>query len=112
MSVHKRVGKFATKSRSDDAQTGSIVQVRVLPRQNGPVSNSTKRAECKFAPATNQEWIDLGCRLATLRLDCFLVSFRSEFFGHGFLELFSIHSIAFGGFHKNVVAADGGSLIR
>jgi len=48
----------------------------------------------------------------TLRLDCFLVSFRGKFFGHGFLKLFSIHSIAFGGVHKNVVAAEGGSLIR
>src|ERR1700733_12077511 len=61
--------------------------------------------------AINQEWMDSSCRFASLRLDCFLVSFRGEFFGHGFLELFSIHSVAFGGVHENVVAACGGSLI-
>ena len=36
-------------------------------------------------------------RLVSLRFDCFLLPFHGEFFGHGFLELFSIHSIAFGG---------------
>jgi hypothetical protein len=41
-----------------------------------------------------------------------LLSLRGEFFDHGFLELFSIHSGAFGGIHENVVAAGGGSLIR
>jgi hypothetical protein len=85
--------------------------VSVLPRQNGPVSNSTKKAECKFAPSHKPK-IDLGYRLATLRLDCFLISFRGEFFGHGFLELFSIHSIAFGSVHKNIVAAGIGTSIR
>jgi ketosteroid isomerase-like protein len=47
------------------------------------------------------------------RLDfCFLVSFRGEFLGHGFLEFFSVHSVAFGGVHENVVAAYGGSAVR
>ena len=55
------------------------------------------------------------CCLAVPRL-CFgfrlLVSFRSEFLDHGFLELFRIHPVAFGGVHENIVAAGGGSLIR
>src|SRR5579864_5844998 len=78
----------------------------------GFYSNNQKRRSANSHPATNQEWIDSGCPLAILRLDCFLVSFRGEFFGHGFLELFSIHPVAFGGVHENVVAASGGSLIR
>ena len=41
----------------------------------------------------------------------FSCSFRGEFFGHGFLELFRVHSIAFGGVHENIVAACSGSLI-
>jgi hypothetical protein len=55
---------------------------------------------------------DLGCRLASLRLDCFscLISRRIRL--PRLLELFSIHSVAFGGVHKNVVAAGGGSLLR
>jgi hypothetical protein len=56
--------------------------------------------------------MDSGCRLATLRLDCLLVPFRGELVGHGFLELFSIQSVAFGGVDKNVVAAGSGTLIR
>jgi hypothetical protein len=63
-------------------------------------------------PATNQEWIDSGCRLGSLQLDCFLVSFCGEFLCYDFLELFSIYAVAFGGVHQNVVAAGGGSLIR
>src|ERR1700688_3195888 len=82
------------------------------PRQNGPVSNSKKRRSANWHSATNQEGSDLGCRPVTLRLDCFLVSLRREFFGHGFLDLLRIHSVAFGGVHENVVAVCGGSLIR
>ena len=41
----------------------------------------------------------------------FVLLLRGEFFGHGFLKLFRIHAIAFGGVHENVVAAGGGSLI-
>ena len=52
-----------------------------------------KKAACNSRPATNQEWIDSGCRLTTLLPDCFLVSFRGEFFGHRFPEIFSIHSV-------------------
>jgi len=62
--------------------------------------------------ARNQVLIDSGWRLARPRLECFPVSFRSKFLGHGFLELFSIHTVAFSGVHENVVAACGGSLIR
>src|SRR5258708_4724321 len=61
--------------------------------------------------ARNRRWMDSGRRLASLRLECFIVSFRGEFVGHGFLELFSIQSVAFGGVHENVVEACGGSLI-
>jgi hypothetical protein len=51
--------------------------------------------------------------VSTLRIDfCFLVSFRREFLGHGFLDFFDVHPVAFGGVHENVVAAGGGSLIR
>src|SRR5580700_2689443 len=71
-----------------------------------------KRRSANSHPATNQEWIDSGCRLATLRLECFLVSFRGELLCYGFLKLFSIHAVAFGGVHENVVATGGGSLIR
>src|SRR5579863_4504474 len=102
----------ALLNRPDYGQTGTIVQVRVLPRQKGRSPMQQKRRSANSHPATNQEWIDSGCRLATLWLDCFLVSFRGEFVGHGFLELFSIDAIAFGGVHENVVTAPGGSLIR
>ena len=72
-------------------------------------TSSTGKAACNSHPATNQEWINSGCRLATLLPDCFLVSFRGEFFGHHFLELFSIRSVAFGGVHENVGAAGAGA---
>jgi hypothetical protein len=62
----------------------------------------------KFAPkkkernanshsARNHKRIDSVCCLANLRLQYFLVSFRGEFFDNGFLKLFSINSVAFGG---------------
>ena len=63
-------------------------------------------------PPNNQEWIDSSRRLASLRLNCFLLTFRGEFLGHCFLKLLRIHSVAFGGVHENVVAASSGSLIR
>ena len=72
---------------------------------------TTKSGVQISTPPEIKKWMDSGCRLASLRLDCFLVSFRGKFLGHGFLELFSIHSVAFGGVHENVVAACGGSLI-
>jgi hypothetical protein len=61
--------------------------------------------------AINQEGIDSVCRVASLQLDRFLVSFRGEFLGHGFLEFLSVYAIAFGGVHENVVTAPCGSLI-
>jgi hypothetical protein len=58
--------------------------------------------------------IGLCRRFAGLRL-CFglrlFISFRGKFLCHGLLEFLSIHSVAFGGVHENVVAACGGSLI-
>jgi len=96
---------------TDYEQTETIVQVRVLPRQNGRFPIQQKRRSANSHPATNQERIDSGCLLATLWLDCFLVSFRGEFLGDCFLEFLSIHSIAFGGVYENVVVARGGSLI-
>ena len=84
-----------------------------VPLQNGGSPFKQQKAECKLALRhRSRKWIDSVCRLANLLLDCFLVSFRGELFGHGFLEFFSIHSVAFGGVHENVVAACGGSLIR
>jgi hypothetical protein len=56
--------------------------------------------------------IELACDGASLRLDCFLVSFRGELLGNGFLDFFSVHPVAFGCVNKNVVTAGGGSLIR
>jgi hypothetical protein len=58
--------------------------------------------------------IALG-RLAAFRLDWslrFFLSFRCKFLCHGLLQLFSIHLVAFGCVHENIVAAGGGSLIR
>ena len=58
--------------------------------------------------------IGLCSRFADLQL-CFclrlFVSFRSNLLCHDFLELFSIHAVAFRGVHKDIVAAGGGSLI-
>src|SRR5208282_4733765 len=71
-------------------------------------------AECELALRQKSEAIDL-CRLAVLRLSFGLrlfISFRSKFPCHGLLEFLSIHSVAFGGVHENVVAARGGALIR
>src|ERR1700722_18879130 len=42
---------------------------------------------------------------------CFFQVFSDEFRGHGFLDLVSIHSIAFGGVRQNIVVAGGGSQI-
>ena len=70
-------------------------------------------AECKLALRRESRVICLAC-LAVLRLCSRLrlsLSFRSKFRCHGFLEFLSVHSMAFGGIHENVVAAGGGSLI-
>ena len=56
--------------------------------------------------------IQSAVNLRTFCLITFLVSFRSNLFGHGFLEFFCVHAIAFRGVYQNVVAACGGSLIR
>jgi hypothetical protein len=56
--------------------------------------------------------MDSSRRLASLRLVCFLFSFRGEFLCHGFLEFLIVHSVTFDGVHENVVAACGASLIR
>src|ERR1700693_1479146 len=71
-----------------------------------------KRRSANRHSARNHKWMDSGRSLASLRLDCFLASFRGEFLGNCFLELVRIHSIAFGGVHENVVAAGGGSVVR
>jgi hypothetical protein len=76
---------------------------RRIPKKNRRNANSHS--------AIDQKSIDSVCRPANLRLHSFLVSFRGEFFGHGFLELFSINSVAFGGVHESVIAARAGSLI-
>jgi len=55
--------------------------------------------------------MDLGCRLATFRLERLLFSFRGKFLGNCFLEHLRIQSIAFGGVPKKVTAACGGSPI-
>ncbi len=74
--------------------------------------HSNKKAECELALRFRREKrIDSVCRVTNLLLDCLLVSFRGEFFGYGFLELFSVNPVAFGGVHKNVVATCRGSLI-
>ncbi len=84
-----------------------------VPRQNGSSPFKQQKAECKLALRhKSRKCVDSVCRLGNLLLDCFLVSFRGELFGHGFLEFFSVHPVAFGGIHENVVAACGRSLIR
>ena len=84
-----------------------------VPLQNGRSSFKQQKAECKLALRhRSRKWGDSVCRLANLLLDCFLVSFRGQLFGHGFLEFFCVHTIAFRGVYQNVVAACGGSLIR
>ena len=55
--------------------------------------------------------MDSSRRLASLRLVCFLFSLCGEFLCHGFVESLTVHSVAFGGIHENVVAALRGSLI-
>ena len=40
-----------------------------------------------------------------------MASLSSEFRGHGLLQLLRVHSVAFGGAHKNVVSVGAGSLI-
>src|SRR5690348_14175573 len=81
-------------------------------RENGSSPFKQQKAECKLALRhRSRKWVDSVCRLANLLLDSFLVSFRSEFLGHDFLEFFSVHSVAFDSVHENVVAAGGGSLI-
>src|SRR5580700_9521267 len=92
--------------------TQNLAIAAAPPSQYHEDYSQQKRRSADSHPATNLEWIDLGCRRATLRLDCFLISFRGEFLGHGFLESFCVHSVALGGVHENVVAAGDGSLIR
>src|ERR1039458_3960299 len=84
-----------------------------IPLQNGRSPFKQQKAECKLALRhRSRKWGDSVCRLANLLLDCFLVSFRGELFGHGFLEFLCVHAIAFRGVYKNVVAASVRSLIR
>jgi hypothetical protein len=75
------------------------------------LSNSIKWRCANQHSARNQKWLDSGRGFASLRLDCFLISFRTQFLCHSLLQFFSVHSVAFGGIHENVVAACGGSLI-
>src|SRR4029077_20634268 len=64
-----------------------------------------EKAENGLLPARSSGlWsVGLGLRL--------FLSLVREFVCHGLVELLSIYSVAFGGVHKNVVAARGGSLI-
>ena len=87
-----------------------ILGLAVSPKTSDP----TKTAECRLALRHKSEAIGLCRRLPLLGICVGLrlvISFRSNFLCDCLLEFFSIHSIAFGGVHKNVVAA-GGSLIR
>lgn len=80
-----------------------------------PDAKTIKTAGCKLALRQKFKAAELCCRLAALRLGfglCLFVSVRGKFLGYVFLELFSIHAIAFGGVYENVFAAGGGSLIR
>jgi hypothetical protein len=74
--------------------------------------NKQQKAECKLALRQKFKWTDSGYCLTNLGLTRFLISFRSEFFGHGFLKLVRSHAITFGSVHEYVFAAGGGSLIR
>src|ERR1700733_4539782 len=80
-----------------------------------PASNPKKLAECKLALRQKLRMLGLCRRFSALRLCrglCLFISFCRKFLGHSLLEFLSIHSIAFGGVHENVVAASGGPLIR
>src|SRR5580658_7303417 len=84
----------------------------LTPLRRAPIPS--KKAECELALRRESKAIALG-RLAASRLDsrlCLFLSFGCKFLCHGLLQLFSIHSIAFGGVHENIVAASCGSLIR
>jgi hypothetical protein len=84
-----------------------------VPLRNGSSPFKQQKAECELALRhRSRKWGDSACRLANLRLACFLVSFRGEFFGHSVLELVRIHAVPFGSVHENVIAAGRGSLIR
>src|SRR3984957_5570254 len=70
-------------------------------------------AERELSLRRESKGIALG-RLAAFRLESRLrlfLPFRCKFLCHGLLQLFRIHSVAFGGVHQNVVAAGGGPLI-
>ena len=84
-----------------------------VPTQEWQFSIQTTKAECRSStPLSIKKWIELACHGANLRLDCFLVSFCGKLLCHCFLDLLSVHSVAFGGVHENVVAASSESLIR
>jgi hypothetical protein len=72
-------------------------------------------AECILALRHKTTVTDLCRRPAGLRFDFGFdrpLSLRGKLLCHGLLEFLSIHSVAFGGVHENVIAACGGSLIR
>ena len=71
----------------------------------------TKSGVQKCTPLSIKQWIELACHGTNLLPDYFLVSFCGEIFRHCFLQLLSVHSVALGGVHKSVVAADRGSPI-
>jgi len=98
----------AGKKRSFNGQSCSPLTPRRTTHIHG------KMAECKSrTPPEIKQRIGSCCVLASsLRTDsCFLVSLRSKFLCNCLLEFLSIYAVAFGGVHKNVVAAGGRSLI-
>jgi hypothetical protein len=54
----------------------------------GSEKEKKEKAECEPALRRNQESIDSGRCLGSLRLDWFLVSFRGEFPRHSFVHVF------------------------
>jgi hypothetical protein len=67
-------------SSNTDQNCGA--RVRDLPRQNGRSHIPIKRGGVQTSTLPkHQERINSGLRLASPRLNCFLVSFRGEFFG-------------------------------
>jgi hypothetical protein len=60
-------------------------------------TGSKIKAECESALRQRSQTIDSDRRLGGLRLDCFLISFRSKLLCHGFLEFLRVYTVAFGG---------------
>ena len=103
-------------------ETNAIVLLPVSPGkdvQSGNVRIVGRSGSAKFSQVDNKKAERLALRLFGLDNGTisragpasFVGKFGSEFPGHRLLQLFRVHSVAFGCAHKNVVSIACGSLI-